>query len=342
MSKTYRALLISDGIPGHANQAKGLLSWLEDEIDLSVDERVVKLKTKALARPIAKLLLNRSAFSKLVVACYKHDIDLNNKPDFIVSAGGNTSFLNAALAKFWGCPNFFLGSLRGLKPESFSAVLTLEPVIEGVDHPNNIVVDFPPSLVTPEKAAVAAEQYKQQLPELCNAKLWTLVVGGDGAGFEYDKSDWLQLAAQANELAERHDIKWLITTSRRSGVKAEQILKANIKQEYIAEAVWWSEKPKKVMLAYLGLAEKAFVTADSMSMITECFSSGTPAYAIKKGENQANKKYLNALDKLEASYIDQISLGKESVLKQSRNLIAAITTNKLSLVRKILMLLNPK
>ena len=61
------------------------------------------------------------------------------------------TFANAWLARAFHVPNIFIGSLRGLPPELFSAVLTLEPVPGAA---NNLVLSMSPSVVDPDQIAI--------------------------------------------------------------------------------------------------------------------------------------------------------------------------------------------
>jgi len=83
-----------------------------------------------------------------------------------------------------------------------------------------------------------------------------------------------------NALTQRTGIRWLLTTSRRTGAAAEALLQSNLDPAALAHAIWWSEKPEKQMLAILGRAERVFVTQDSVTMVTECVAAGCPVVVL--------------------------------------------------------------
>lgn len=58
------------------------------------------------------------------------------------------------------------------------------------------------------------------------------------------------------ELARREDIRWLVTPSRRSGIKLEDRLRGLLPPDVLADAVWWCRQPEKKLIADLGAAEK--------------------------------------------------------------------------------------
>ena len=94
-----RVLILSDGVPGHVNQARGLVHWLSKRYELVCSEQAVSLR----ARPAARVLLPyalkvRGIGANVGKAFYRTNGLDGTPPDLIISAGGNTSFLNIALA----------------------------------------------------------------------------------------------------------------------------------------------------------------------------------------------------------------------------------------------------
>jgi mitochondrial fission protein ELM1 len=127
---------------------------------------------------------------------------------------------------------------------------------------------------------------------------WLLIIGGSGSGYKYRDKDWHQLSTWANDACKNFNIQWLITTSRRTGTTAENILRSKITPENIAYAVWWGEKNEKILPALMGASQRIFVTADSMSMITEAISSSRPVNVLYTQSKNVNTRYEEALDRL--------------------------------------------
>ena len=120
-----KILLISDSKPGHVSQSLGLIKVIERIRPVEVTELVVSLRLKIL-RLLLRYMINRDSQwrSFLIEKSYGFEIKDSSGFHLIVSTGGDTSFANAVLAKEWGVPNFYLGSLRALKPELFSRIFT--------------------------------------------------------------------------------------------------------------------------------------------------------------------------------------------------------------------------
>ena len=109
--RPLKILLISDSKPGHLSQSLGLIKVIEGIRPVEVTELVVSLRLKIL-RLLLRYAINKNSrwIAFLVEKSYGFEIQENSGFHLIVSSGGDTSFANAALAKEWGIPNFYLGS----------------------------------------------------------------------------------------------------------------------------------------------------------------------------------------------------------------------------------------
>jgi mitochondrial fission protein ELM1 len=293
MDKSSVVWLLSDGVPGHVNQSKGMLNLL----GLNYQQIEVRVKMKFL-RPLMRLIVKRCGyipFWLLKVFYTLPSLKDAMRPELIVSAGGNTSFANLSFAHLYSARNLFMGSLRGLPSKCFSCFCTLEDY----KTDNNVQMKIAPSLISPESSQKAAEAMFGSLDQ----NVFALIVGGDGAGFSYSNQDWMRLGQLINSIAETEGIKWVVTTSRRTGKDAENLLKASIEDANIYDACWWAESPRKVMQAYLGAASKVVCTADSMSMISECLSVSKPLLVVSGSSSYPDMRYKSALNRLFGSNI---------------------------------------
>lgn len=295
--RPLRVCVLSDGQPGHYNQSRGIVralqhvrpveaSWLEVRLRIGLARSLLRWRLNRKPRPVTTRLLR--------AACR---IDSLPPPgcDVIVSAGGKTSFANAWLAAVLGIPNVYAGSLRGLDPALFSLVLTLEPIAGAA---GNLVLPLPPSPVTPQEVADHGQALRQQLGAGAQ-RYWTLMVGGDGAGFRYGSDDWAQLPRLMRDLAARHGIRWLVASSRRTGRDAERRLRAELDHEFVADACWFGDDDACDTAAYLGAAEQVFVTEDSMTMLTEAICSMRPVRSLRPAQASPDSRYAQAVMRFE-------------------------------------------
>jgi mitochondrial fission protein ELM1 len=128
-----------------------------------------------------------------------------------------------------------------------------------------------------------------------------MIIGGAGAGYRYEDRDWENLADVMTVLANKYGIKWLLTTSRRTGDVAEQKLKKLLPENMLASCVWYATDPQHVMLAYLGASELVFCTEDSMSMIAESIASGRAVVTLSPRKSDPEVRYIESLQ----HYVDK-------------------------------------
>ena len=293
--------VVSDGVPGHFNQSKGVLFALEHEFELDIHWIELKLKKGFLRRPLAWLLNTAIPDVKKIAYFYNNIVLPQQKPDIVIGAGGNTSYAVAWLARAYNAKNIFSGSLRHLDEKLFDAILVLEP-----DMPKPFI-SLPVSAmsISQKTLAVQATIWHKDHPEI-QRKLWTMLIGGDGAGAAYQSEDWIKLAQQMNMLAEHNDIQWLISTSRRTGAAAEAILKAKLNPQYIADAVWWSEEPRKILHQFLAVSCAVFCGADSMSMMMESISAQKPMIVYYPEKFHPDLKFSNVLERLQSNALAKV------------------------------------
>jgi mitochondrial fission protein ELM1 len=296
--RPLRVWVLSDGQPGHYNQSRGMIQALRRTGPVDVSWISAKLRL-GLARNLLRSVLNRDQAPRSLWPlrlAYRFDALPGAGCDLIVSAGGKTSFANAWLAAVLAVPNLYAGSLRGLSAQRFSLVLTLEPVPGAA---SNLVVPLPPSAIDSDQVEPLGRRFRQQLGDP-DQHYWTLLLGGDGAGYRYTQGDWLCLARLINTLARRHDIRWLLVSSRRTGRRAEALLSEHVDAACVARACWYQSGDEYQAEAWLGAAERVFVTEDSMTMLTEAACARRPVHSLKPETAQPAQRYEQALQRFAA------------------------------------------
>ncbi|MGL4398424.1 MAG: ELM1/GtrOC1 family putative glycosyltransferase, partial [Luteolibacter sp.] len=195
-------------------------------------------------------------------------------PDLIVSSGGRSVFAARSLAVKFRVPFVFLGERKPYPPAWFHTVFT-PSVLE--TEPNDLRMDVIPTSITPQKVNDAAATWAGR-PD---GRLWTLLIGGASRSHDFQTADWERLVDEMVVLAKREGIRWLVTTSRRTGLDLEARLQKLLPPDVLADAVWWCHAPEKKLPAYLGAAEVVWVTEDSVSMVTEAVAAGKPVVAVR-------------------------------------------------------------
>ena len=263
--------LIDEGTPGHTVQTAGLGEILRSQADAQLEWLSCRLRLRGWMRPLARWITGRAKSGKaldIARAMYPGlKLPENRQVDLIVSSCGKSAYLNRLLCSEFGAHGIFIGEIKPFPAWWFDLIVT--PVKSGAGR--ELLVPIIEAGRTPESGAkAAADRWGGNPPTAC----WTLLIGGNSRTHPFDEKDWLALAEGMTALAQRHGIRWLVSTSRRTGPEAERLLQDNIPSAILAEAVWYGSKPEKVVGAYLAVGERLFVTQDSLTMMSEGLAMG--------------------------------------------------------------------
>jgi hypothetical protein len=273
--------IISEGSPGHISQSKGLVAALAKLTALEVAIVQTRPQFKGFVRTLVRLWMGRrgkALSGKFLSRWLGCEIPAAAPhPDLIVASGGKAVFAARSLAVKFSAPLVFIGERKPYPSQWFHTVFTPSAAETGV---SDVLIELIPTQVTRARVEQAAADWGER-PE---GKLWAMVIGGVSPSHRYRKSDWEALAAAMNSLARREGLRWLVTTSRRTGTEVETWLCAALDPAAIAAAVWWAQKPERKMAAFLGAAECAVVTQDSVTMVTEAVASGRPVVVASPAE----------------------------------------------------------
>lgn len=274
--------IISEGSPGHVSQSNGFVQALASHRDLDVEVIETRPRLNGLARTCVRLWMGQSgrplppSFLAKFLGCKPPS---NKKPDLLVTSGGKAVFAARALAVRHQVPLVFIGERKPYPSAWFHTVFTPSPY---ETDQNDLLLDRIPTDVTRARVLAAAQQW-QGKP---TGRLWLMVVGGSSVSHRYTDADWADLAAGMNTLAQAHQIRWMITTSRRTGAAVEQRLRDALEPSVLADAIWWASRPEKRLHALLGAAERVFVTQDSITMVTEAAAAGVAVCVVRPHDVQ--------------------------------------------------------
>ena len=266
-------LIISEESPGHLSQSKGFVEALRKEVDIKVDIVVGKTTLRGFLRLFFRYFLEIMQFrctdgTLCRITNFRTPVRNIEKPDLIVSSGGKSVFTAKILAERFGALYCFIGEYKPYKESWFDTIIT--PI---VCTPSKRIIecDLLPANIEKERLECVAES---------SENIWCMVIGGASRSHKYTSEDWCLLADAMNEISRTHNIRWLITSSRRTSAAVEDILLERLSAECIEDAVWWSKNPEKKLGIYFSRASHIFVTQDSLSMITEAISAHKPICVI--------------------------------------------------------------
>ncbi len=290
-----RILILHDGRAGHRSQSRAIAMALRRNFAVTETQVLCKLRIGIFQKPL-KFLLNLTGgnipFGLFRVFHTGGDLP-SERPDLIVSAGGGTTHANAWLAFHYHCPNLFCGDLRGIKTTLFKAVVTAYGKYQGIQP---YIISPTPVPIDNTDLAIAEKNFRER-SKIGETTCWSLLVGGTGAGYHYTEKDWLMLAEGMRRLAEIHQIKWLITTSRRSGKAAENEISKAVDGKFVAGAYYAGSATGDVSYQeIIGTAERHFCTEDSHMMISEAIASRRPVHTLQPtsfNTHQTNQHFLD-------------------------------------------------
>lgn len=271
--------IISEGSPGHLSQSVGLVNALKERLPLTVQILECRPRLNGVARSLVRAWMGARGkpLPRWALENWLHVQPLpppDARPDLIVSSGGKSVFAARSLAARTRAPYLFLGERKPYRSEWFHTVFTPAAAETGV---NDVRIEMIPTQISREGVEQAAREWSERPV----GRLWTMIIGGESASHHYADADWHWLAAGMNQIANQHGIRWLVTTSRRTGVEIERRLRAQLAPGALAKAVWWAENPEKMVAAFLGSAEAVFVTQDSVTMVTEAATSARPVFLLR-------------------------------------------------------------
>jgi mitochondrial fission protein ELM1 len=110
-----------------------------------------------------------------------------------------------------------------------------------------------------------------------------LLVGGNTGAFSYRSSDWQKMLQFMRETHAALGIRWLVTTSRRSGPKIAAALAelAADPSGGVAQFIDYHTAGPGTLADILARAEAILVTSDSTTMISEAIGACLPVIGIE-------------------------------------------------------------
>ena len=300
-------LIISDGIPGHFNQSKGVASILSKKHPSNISIIELSFKSHQFRRLITVLsrLLMRipNRLTAKITSSFYSLINLY-EIDLIIAAGGKTAPYSAALKILNDIPVIQLGSPRGLHSSLFNALVTVERYYE---DSSNIIASITPNLYSPEVCTIAAKQKNLNEHIL-------FLIGGEGIGYSYEDREWESLISAIKDLYNETHFPITVVTSRRSDPKVERKIKSELQEIPLDYSAWFHQGARNFNLAALfGAAKNIFVTEDSAMMISESISSGKPVTTLFPSGIKSPMRHKAHIQK----YIDLNLITREPIEKFS-------------------------
>jgi len=171
--------------------------------------------------------------------------------------------------------------------ECFDLIVTT-PQYRLPEKPNILHNEAPMHRVRRERLEAAAAAWRPRLAHLPEPHI-AVIIGGNAGPYVLDRENAALLAHHASAMAREQGGSLLVTTSARTPKKAIDAFAATLGQEGGQEGAqardvphhlyrWRPDDPDNPYFAFLALADRHIVTADSMSMLIEACVTGRPVH----------------------------------------------------------------
>jgi mitochondrial fission protein ELM1 len=209
-------------------------------------------------------------------------------PDLVISAGRKNEPIARYVRKQADKPVRLIHVGRPwARVETWDLVITT-PQYRLPNDPNVLHNETPLHRVTRARLDEAAETWREKVAHLPKP-IVTVLAGGNSGPYPFDRASGERLARQVDELVSEVGGSVLLSTSARTLDETTDALARGIQSPSLIYR-WKKNDPDNPFFAFLGLADRVVVTADSVSMMAEACVTGRPVYLFDTGEGRTSMK----------------------------------------------------
>ena len=279
-----RAILLSDGKPGHYNQSLGVIERMPEceyhWIDVKFRSKQRDNLLRVLIRLFGRFRLSRWLIKACLHMALQQDI-LDEiyavEPDFILSTGSSVA-----------APNLLIGQLFDAK-----TVTCRRPSPVGIHHFDLAILPRMywssrrnranvcktlgvPNRVRPEKLETQRKELQTDL-DLSDQRRIGVLIGGEDRYYTITETTALRLIEVLQQFATRWDSQLLLTTSRRTPLPVENLISEHLSNTQHCPILVLAHGENSLtdpVGTIFALSDVIIVTEDSFSMVCEAASSG--------------------------------------------------------------------
>ncbi len=287
MKKTLWALL--DDRMGSVGQAKGILQALEGKMNL-VEKNIVYNKW-------AKLPNFLRGTSLLGVDKNKSSALDDGVPDIVLSISRRTLPIARNIRKKSNKKTKIVQLMypgkTGLK--DIELVIVSEHDRNKCSNGNFFYITGCPHRMTEKRLAEAKQKWESEFAKLPKP-LTTLIIGGAIKSKSFSLENAKSLGENVAQIIKNTGGSILITSSRRTGKEAEQVILKEL-DDFPVYTYLWGEQKENPFLGFLACAGRIIVTGDSVSMCSEACGTGKQVL-IFEGKDWLTPKHLRFVKSL--------------------------------------------
>jgi len=213
-------------------------------------------------------------------------------PDLVIGASRRAAPLARWIKKESGGRSRLVHLLHAQAPLHYFDLVVTTPQYRLPERSNVLHNLLPLNAAQPEVLESSGAQWRGRLEHL--PRPWIAVlVGGNTSSYRLDAFTARQLGRFISRTARETGGSLLISTSPRTPPDAANALLATVQgPAYVYR--WQPNKDENPYLAYLALADRFIVTADSASMLAEACSTGRPVELFGSTRRRKPKRLLRA------------------------------------------------
>lgn len=281
--------ILLDSRTGSVGQARGVAQQLNTE-KFSISEKILEY-TKLSGLPNflrGRTLIGLTPESKNVIC--------GPFPDMVLSTSRRTVPIARFIKKY--SPRTKLIQLMhpgrtGLK--EFDLVMVPEHDKNKKAYSNIKYIVGAPHRITEKVLNNASSVWAEKFADLPKP-LTAVIIGGAIKGKEFSLENAAALGEKIRQFKEKTGGSILITTSRRTGAKAEKAIMEALKG-IPAYTFLWGDKNDNPYMGYLACADNIIVTGDSVSMCCEACGTGKPVFVFT-GRHWLTRKHIRFIASL--------------------------------------------
>jgi len=195
-------------------------------------------------------------------------------PDLVIAAGRRTVPVARNIKQKNGGKTFLLQIMHPGDAGAEEFDLIAVPRHDNIKGANILPVTGAPHQVTPGRLAQEAAAWAGKFDAL--PKPWiALIVGGSTKRRRFTAEMARELGEKASAMASAAGGSVLVTTSRRTGEAAADLIGAITAPKHVFQ---WGDDAENPYFAYLALADAVIVTGESGSMCSEACAAPAPVY----------------------------------------------------------------
>jgi mitochondrial fission protein ELM1 len=273
--------ILSDGRPGTVSQSIGLAE------EIGLDYKIINITYNFLVK-IPNCFFSDSLL-RLSSSSRKKFENLDYLPNLVISAGRRSSSIALFLKKKSENKTKIIQIMNpDLDFSKFDfVILPKHDETDEAKFPNVIatigaLTKVRENIVISEQKKFAAEFGEIKKPKIA------LLLGGSSNKTKFEKESAIKLAKISSEFTKNMGAILLILNSRRTSDELTSAVKSSLDCDF--KFFDWKEvRENNPYLAILGYADFFIITGDSVSMISECCSTGKPVYIFDEKEISSPK-----------------------------------------------------